>query len=49
MTRAFSEDVLGDVDIDIKVAITEADERDDEILSAADRRGCDHVFLVGKK
>lgn len=43
MTRAFSEDVLGDVDVDIEVAITEGDERGDDILSAADRKGCDHV------
>ncbi len=53
MTRAFardfSDDVLGDSDIDIEVVITDEDERDDAILSAADRRGCDHVFLVGRK
>lgn len=53
MTRAFardfSDDVLGDNDIDIEVVITDEDERDDAILSAADRLGCDHVFLVGRK
>lgn len=55
MTRAFarefSNDVLGDSDIgiDIEVVITDEDERDDAILSAADRLGCDHVFLVGRK
>lgn len=53
MTRAFardfSDDVLGDSDIDIEVVITDEDERDDAILSAADRLGCDHVFLVGRK
>lgn len=53
MTRAFarefSDDVLGDSDVDIEVVITDEDERDDAILSAADRLGCDHVFLVGRK
>lgn len=53
MTRAFardfSDDVLGDNDIDIEVVITDEDERDDAILSTADRLGCDHVFLVGRK
>lgn len=49
--REFSEDVIGDldVDLDIEAIITEEGERDDAILSAADRLGCDHIFIVGRK
>ncbi|ELZ05431.1 universal stress protein [Natrialba asiatica] len=51
--REFSDDALSgvdaDVDVETEVVITPDDERDDAILSAADRQGCDHVFLVGQK
>ncbi|SER40234.1 universal stress protein [Natrinema salaciae] len=49
--REFSENVIGDVDVDteIEAIITEEGERDDAILAAADRLNCDHVFLVGHK
>ncbi|WP_121743360.1 universal stress protein [Natronorubrum halophilum] len=49
--REFSDDVLGDVDVDVDVEgiVTEEGGLDDEILSAADRLACDHIFLVGRK
>ncbi|MFP8953500.1 universal stress protein [Natrialbaceae archaeon A-arb3/5] len=55
MTRKFAEeftaDVVGDIDadVDIETAITDEADLDDEILSTAERLGCDHVFIVGRK
>lgn len=49
----FTEDVLsdsdGDIDVRFEPIITEEGDLDDEILSAADRLTCDHIFLVGRK
>jgi nucleotide-binding universal stress UspA family protein len=47
----FADDALADLDIEYETAaaIVEEGERADEILGAADRHDCDHVFLVGQK
>ncbi|WP_408960337.1 universal stress protein [Natrinema sp. 74] len=51
--RQFAMDVFESVDDSIEFTaegiVVEADERADEIIAAADRLGCDHVFIVGRR
>ena len=41
-------EVLGDVDVEYD-AVGSVGDRAETILTEADRRGCDHVFLAGRK
>ncbi len=51
--RQFAEDVFESVDDSIEFTadgiVTEDDERADEIIAAAERLECDHIFLVGRR
>lgn len=49
--REFAADVLGDdrSDVDVTAAVTDEDDRADEILEAAEENDCDHVFVVGRR
>ena len=49
--REFAGDVLGGdgSDFDVTAVVTDEDDLADEILDAADRLDCDHVFVVGRR
>ncbi|MFC4440339.1 MULTISPECIES: universal stress protein [Natrialbaceae] len=51
VAEEFTADVVDDIDVnvDIETAITDEADIDDEVLSTAERLGCDHVFIVGRK
>lgn len=47
----FVADVLGEdaPDYELAAAVTEDDERADEILAAAERHDCDHIYIAGRR
>jgi nucleotide-binding universal stress UspA family protein len=47
--RSFVASVLGDTEVDVRVAVTVGSENDraEQVLEAADEHDCDHVFIVG--
>ncbi|WP_222912834.1 universal stress protein [Natrinema sp. SYSU A 869] len=51
--RQFAADVLESADDSIEFTtegiVTDGDERADEIIAAAERLGCDHLFLIGRQ
>lgn len=48
--RTMASDVLGDdVPVDVTAAVADDDDLAEEILDAADREDCDHVFIVGRR